>query len=227
MDLKTIVPWGRSYDEYVRMFDLQDPELDKRILGCADGPASFNAEMRRRGKSVVSIDPLYAFSKEEIGCRIDEVFDMMVEKANANANAFVWNHIHSPEHLGATRASAMNLFLDDYSDGVKEGRYIAASLPHLPFPDQAFDLAICSHYLFTYSNFLTEQEHIEAVAEMVRVAVEVRIFPLVEMFNGGPSQHIEAVVTRFSQAGGRATKKTVPYEFQRGGNEMLVVVRGS
>jgi hypothetical protein len=66
MTLDAIVPWGRSYNEYVRMFDLQEPDLEKRILGCADGPASFNAEKRHRGKSVVSVDPLYAFSQEEI-----------------------------------------------------------------------------------------------------------------------------------------------------------------
>ena len=70
----------------------------------------------------------------------------------------------------------------------------------------------------------TEEEHVEAVAEMSRVATEVRIFPLVNMFDGGPSQHVEAVVTRIHQAGGSATKKNVQYEFQRGGNEMLVVV---
>ena len=47
--LSDIVPWGRSYDEYLRMFGLGDAELRLRILGCADGPASFNAEGTRRG----------------------------------------------------------------------------------------------------------------------------------------------------------------------------------
>ena len=46
--LDQIVPWGRSFDEYVRMFGLTDLDLGKTILGCGDGPASFNATMRSR-----------------------------------------------------------------------------------------------------------------------------------------------------------------------------------
>jgi hypothetical protein len=44
--LDQIVPWGRSFDEYVRMFSLTPDDLDKNILGCGDGPASFNAAIR-------------------------------------------------------------------------------------------------------------------------------------------------------------------------------------
>ncbi|MCI5142695.1 MAG: SAM-dependent methyltransferase, partial [Candidatus Electrothrix sp. ATG1] len=39
--LKEIVPWGRSFQEYVAMFALSEDDLGKRILGCGDGPASF------------------------------------------------------------------------------------------------------------------------------------------------------------------------------------------
>jgi hypothetical protein len=42
--LDQVVPWGRSFDEYRRMFALSDDDLGLRILGCADGPASFNGE---------------------------------------------------------------------------------------------------------------------------------------------------------------------------------------
>jgi hypothetical protein len=35
--LSDVVPWGRSYDEYLRMFGLGDAELRPGILGCADG----------------------------------------------------------------------------------------------------------------------------------------------------------------------------------------------
>ncbi len=34
------------------MFELSDPDLDGRILGCADGPASFNARGGCPGKAV-------------------------------------------------------------------------------------------------------------------------------------------------------------------------------
>ncbi len=38
---KNVVPWGRSYDKYLRMFDLGETDINKKILGCSDGPASF------------------------------------------------------------------------------------------------------------------------------------------------------------------------------------------
>jgi len=50
--LDQVVPWGRSFDEYRRMFALTDAELGLRIIGCGDGPASFNAEATRRGTAV-------------------------------------------------------------------------------------------------------------------------------------------------------------------------------
>ncbi len=75
--LDKLVPWGRSLDEYRRMFALTDADLAKRILGCADGPASFNAEMTGIGRSVVSCDPIYEFSAEEIRQRIDVTYPQM------------------------------------------------------------------------------------------------------------------------------------------------------
>ena len=45
-----------------RLFDLNDIDTDTRILDCAGGPASFNAEMTAAGYAVTSTDPLYRFS---------------------------------------------------------------------------------------------------------------------------------------------------------------------
>ena len=42
------------------------------VLGCADGPASFNAEMHAQGHAVVSMDPVYEFSSEELRGQIEK-----------------------------------------------------------------------------------------------------------------------------------------------------------
>ena len=47
--LDKVVPWGRSYDEYVSMFGLTGDDLSLSILGCGDGPASFNSVIHRDG----------------------------------------------------------------------------------------------------------------------------------------------------------------------------------
>jgi hypothetical protein len=45
MELSKVVPWGGSLNEYRQVFSLSAEDLHKKILGCADGPASFNAEL--------------------------------------------------------------------------------------------------------------------------------------------------------------------------------------
>ncbi|BDZ69232.1 hypothetical protein GCM10025860_26800 [Methanobacterium ferruginis] len=46
----SVVPWGRSYEEYLEMFNLTSFDLIKSILSCGDGPASFNSSMNQKGK---------------------------------------------------------------------------------------------------------------------------------------------------------------------------------
>ena len=70
--LSEVVPWGRSFDEYRAMFAQSDEDLATRILGCGDDRASFNAMATEQGHRVVSVDPIYQFSGEEIEIRIRE-----------------------------------------------------------------------------------------------------------------------------------------------------------
>ena len=220
--LEKVVPWGRSFDEYLAMFALVEEDLRKRILGCGDGPASFNCMMKRRGGRVVSVDPLYRFSAVEIRNRIDEIYEEIMEQTRKNKNEFVWRHISSVEELGKVRMDAMNDFLSDYTAGSKEGRYVDASLPMLPFEDREFDIALCSHFLFLYSERLSDNFHIQSIKELCRVASEVRIFPLLEL-GAKKSRHLETVIDRLENDGFVIDIKKVSYEFQRGGNEMLRV----
>lgn len=102
-DLRNVFPWGRSLSDYVRMFDLSREDLSRRILGCADGPASFNAEMTRLGNEVTSCDPLYEFSAEEIKNRIDEVYEDIIEETRQKRENYVWTMYASPEEVGQAR----------------------------------------------------------------------------------------------------------------------------
>jgi hypothetical protein len=47
MELSKVVPWGRTFKEYKKMFSLSESDLKKTILGCGDGPACFNAELTK------------------------------------------------------------------------------------------------------------------------------------------------------------------------------------
>ena len=218
--LKNIVPWGRSLAEYTAMFALSRDDLEKRILDCGSGPASFNAELTQQGQAVVSVDPLYAFSVEQIRNRIDETFDKVMQQTRENAGEFVWKHIRSIDDLGAVRMKAMQTFLSDYPQGRLDGRYLAQVVPSLSFPDGAFDLAVCSHFLFLYSDHLDLGFHIEAITELCRVSGEARIFPLLQL-GATPSPHVRPVSAHFRAEGYEVAQVPVSYEFQRGGNQML------
>ncbi len=221
--LSEVVPWGRSFDEYVAMFALSEEDLfAKRILGCGDGPAAFNAVLAGRGGKVVSADPLYRFPAEEIRRRIEATFPVVLEQTRKNADGFVWRRIPSVEELGRIRRAAMEEFLSDYPGGLADGRYIEASLPALPFEDGRFDLAVCSHLLFLYSEQLSEDFHVASIRELCRVADEVRIFPLLDL-DTRRSRHLEPVLARLLNEGLVAVIERVEYEFQKGGNEMLRV----
>ncbi len=217
-----VIPWGRTLDEYEAMFSLSPQDKAGRILGCADGPASFNAEMTVQGCRVVSADPLYAFASEVIAQRGRETFELVLDQTRRNRQDFVWDRIDSPEALGQLRMEAQQLFLEDFPCGRADGRYIDASLPDLPFSDGVFDLALCSHFLFLYSQQFDLEFHVLAMQEMLRVAREVRVFPLLQL-GGAPSPHVQGVVAACRAAGMRAELVSVNYEFMRNGNQMLRV----
>ena len=222
--INRVYPWGRSFDEYRRMFGLTADDLHRRILGCADGPASFNAAMNRRGYRVVSCDPLYRFDSMQIRARIEATCPELVERASRDRHRFVWAVIRSPEMLGEIRMAAMSEFLADYDDGRRSGRYVAEALPRLSFPDDAFDLALCSHFLFLYSDEVSGEDHVRSVLELCRVASEVRLFPLLDM-EANRSRHVRGVIEELEKRGLQARVERVAYEFQKGGNEMMRITR--
>ena len=118
--------------------------------------------------------------------------------------------------------SAIETFLADFDAGKLEGRYLPGELPSMPFANGQFDIALSSHFLFLYSAHLFAEFHLDALHEMLRVSQEVRVFPLLTL-NGAPSPHLQFVIEQLVNHGFGAAIKRVPYEFQRGGNEMLVI----
>jgi len=203
------------------MFALSDADLRLRILGCADGPASFNAEATRRGTTVISVDPLYRLDSETIRDRIAVTYRQILDQTRRNTQQFVWDTIRSVEELGRMRMQAMQEFLRDYDLGKRQGRYVDAELPALVFPDKFFDLAVCSHFLFLYTEHLPKAFHRDAILELCRTASEVRIFPLLAL-DGRPSPYVAGNADDL-RAAHEVSLEAVPYEFQRGGNQMMRV----
>ena len=74
------------------------------------------------------------------------------------------------------------------------------------------------------SDLLDSGFHIQSVRELCRVARDVRVFPLLNL-RGEPSPHLGAVRSALEADGWETEIVKVDYEFQRGGNEMLRVLK--
>jgi hypothetical protein len=214
VELNEVVPWGRSFEEYRRMFGLSNPDLAGRVLGCGDGPASFNAEATAAGHAVVSFDPIYSFAARDIRRRVEETHGTVVSQVKLRPEQYVWDDHRDPDDLGRNRLAAMRRFLDDFEPGKRQGRYVAASLPKTPFADGEFGLAVVSHLLFLYSGLLDTATHVASVFELLRVAGEVRIFPLVDL-DCRWSPHVGPVRSALEAAGHTVEIVPTRYEFQR------------
>ncbi len=214
MKLNEVIPWGRSFEEYRRMFALTDDDLGGHVLGCGDGPASFNAQATALGHRVTSCDPIYAFAAGEIERRVGACYDTVISQLKADPGRFLWDHFRDPDHLGECRLAAMRRFLADLDRGTQEGRYVVGSLPSLPFAGGRFSLALVSHFLFLYSGQFDLAFHLAAFEELLRVAGEVRVFPLLNL-DGQWSPHVGPVREHLGRAGFPVEVVEVGYEFQK------------
>ena len=129
-----------------------------------------------RNVKVVSVDPLYEFSVPQIRRRIADTAPAIAGQLRSNAGDFLWHHFKSVDELVAARMHAMQIFLGDFV-GAGARPLCAGGTAELPFFDGTFDLALCSHFLFLYSEHHDTQFHVQAAQELCRVAQEVRIFP--------------------------------------------------
>ena len=141
----------------------------------------------------------------------------------------MWDRFRDPDHLGECRLAALRRFLAGSEKGKEEGRYVTGSLPALPFADGQFSLALVSHLLFLYSEQLDLDFHTAAFAELLRVAGEARVFPLLGLDRQW-SPHVGPVCEHLTRAGLVVKVVAVEYEFQRAddhaGNRVMRVRRG-
>lgn len=224
MQLDQVVPFGRSFDEYVKMFALSEADLQGNILSVADGPASFNAEGTEKGYRIQSVDPLYCFGADEVRDRFYAVLDHVIDQIAATPEDYVWSYHQSPEDLKANRVKVTERFYQDYELGKRDRRYEIGELPKLNYESDSFDLGLCSHFLFLYSAQLDFDFHVAALEEILRVCQEVRVFPLLTL-GLEKSPFLKGALAHLEKQSYRCTLQTVPYQLQRGGDEMLIIQR--
>jgi hypothetical protein len=216
--------YGRTLAEYTRFFDLDLAALKGHsLLDCPAGAASFVAEARAIGIQAVAIDPLFSESVEKLRANSEADIESVVRKAQAVSHLFVWDYYKDPEDLRAARRMAAERFLADFPAGRSKGHYCAAKLPYLPYPEKTFDLVLSGHFLFTYSDILSYDFHLSALKELVRVSRhEVRVYPVAGT-DSKPYPRLVGLRRELGASGVNSELRRVPFEFQRGSNEMLAL----
>lgn len=221
---KTTMPllmpnWAHNLDDYRRMFDLQDQDLQRSILDYPANISSFNAQMHALGlNQVVSGDASYDLRPLDMAKHVDYIIQQLALQLERYVD-----RIH-PEK-GKTLEDILNawnhyaqLFLSDYSSGKIDGRYQPVHLPHLPFKDFQFELALCPDLLFRDQNALSEK----IIIELCRVAQEVRIFPLLDEPREIATMLGPVMLTLQNKNYGIEIRE-VPYQLLKGNNAMLRV----
>jgi len=230
--LERPVPWGRSMAEYHSMFALETVSKEAKILDIAAGSASFTAEWNHtatqeghKGRAL-ACDPLFDHPANEIAADIQAARDQIMPSVRTRPERYDWSYLTSPDGLEQTRLHAMTAFIEDYRRPDAHRRYRALALPHLNFPGEQFDLALCSHFLFRYAGMLDLQFHRAAIFAILDYAPELRIYPLLTLDNRRPAT-LEIIMRDFSALGHHVEEVPVRYRFQKSADHMLRIVRAN
>jgi hypothetical protein len=226
LDLDRIVFIGRTYFEYLRMFDLNESDLKRgAVLDCAAGPSSFSAEAHKLGFQVTACDTLYHVPAEELAKKGRADIEHTFQKVDDVPHLYVWKYYKDRDEIIGLRHQALEVFIGDFPQGCRAGRYLQADLPKLPFSDRKFSRVLSSHFLFLYGDRLSEEFHLASLKEMARVSSgEVRVYPL-QGLDAKPYPHMDEVLAHLRADGIRAEIVPTPFEFQRGSNKIMRLSR--
>ncbi len=177
--LDKVVLLGRTLDEYARYFALDlDALRGAEILDVASGVSSFTAEATARGLRVTAFDRIYELDPAVIQSHCEPDLDHVL-KSIEGLNTYRWDFYKNAENLRSLRERAYKAFLADYAQQ-RGARYVAGSLPSLPFGDRQFDLTLASYLLLVYEDHFDYAFHQQSLLELMRVTRgEARLYPIV------------------------------------------------
>lgn len=234
--LDRVAFFGRTLSEYTEMFHFEPENYrGKRVLDCASGPASFAAEANIIGVEVTACDPMYEKTVDELFPIAAHDIRLCLENKDAEINLFDRRLADEARQYAAERNKAAVNFKNDFARGKEEGRYIAGSLPNLPFPDEYFNIALCSNLLFLYAskeyggilddNRFPIEFHIDAIYELLRVVrEEIRIYPIKGM-NSADSPMADGVIAYLRNVGYRCELVPVKFREVAGADKMLRIYK--
>lgn len=217
----------RSYEEYLRMFDLQQEDLARgEILDVAAGGSSFTAEVNERGFSATAVDPRYGAGIEQWISEAAEEIETSTAKIAKIQEHFDWSYYGSVENHRAGREASIERFKADVLRNENKQIYIDGKLPELPFKENRFSLILCSHFMFLYANQFGHEFHSQAVLELMRICKpggQIRIYPLISL-NWEPYSELDNLIAMIAANGGRTELGESNLPFIPGSSQYLKIL---
>lgn len=214
--------YGRTFEEYCRLFDLTVEDLlDRRVLDCPGGPGSFTAVAATLATDAVAVDPVYGPSVEDLSERCTATIDEIVAQLREKTDQFDWSFYGDVDTRERYARGAASRFLADYRH--RPDRYVDTALPSLPFENDSFDLVCSANLLFLYDDRFDGAFHEAGALELARVAgAELRLAGL-QSLDAERSRFVEPVIETLQAVGCTVDRREVSYRFQPGPTEVLVV----
>ncbi|WP_010274898.1 class I SAM-dependent methyltransferase [Paenibacillus senegalensis] len=218
----------RSWEEYIRMFALQESDLSSAsLVDVAAGAASFTASALERGIDATAVDPLYALDQQSVLQHAREELAQSGAKIAALKQRMDWSYYGSYERYQERREQSLAKFTASFTDPVQKDRYIAAGLPTLPLQDDRFSLVLCSHLLFLYEQELDAAFHMASILELLRICRpggQIRIYPLFNLAYQ-PYSKMEQLLTELSGTGAQISWKNTRLPFIPGSKQLLCITK--
>lgn len=213
---------GRSYQEYLSMFHLDHDFLKgQKVLDSAAGASSFTSWAWKNGFKSTATDVLYGEDVKSLREIFLNDFSTLLKLHSGLDQKVDWGFFKDSEKMIEDRIDTYNHFIADY-EKFRE-RYVPGRLPYLPFADNHFNLVLSSHLLFLYDDRLDYHFHLESIQEMLRVAKEVRIYPIVSLRGEGERSPFVELIKEDRRLEGEVEIVEVNYRFRKGMNEMIII----
>lgn len=224
LELDNIIFVGRTFEEYVDMFNVTTEEIHKyTILDCPAGACSFTASASQMGGKGTASDIAYFHSIEDLKQKGYQDIEHAMTNLEKVKDNYQWNYFSSIKELENHRIRALE---DSVNHMISSpSSYVPAILPKLPFEDRQFDLTLSAHFLFMYADRLDLDFHKQSMLELIRVTKkEIRIYPLVDL-KSNRYEHLDEIIEMIHENGWKTAEVEVNYEFQEKANHMLRITK--
>lgn len=221
-ELDEIVLVGRTFEEYYKMFSLNEVSKRNNILDVASGVSSFCREANLNGYNVTASDRIYCFEASSIEEKCARDLEIVLEKLLFVKDSYKWNFFEDIPALKRNRELAYKGFIADFKEKWNK-KYINVKFPQTQFNDNEFTISLVSHFLFLYDEHLNYEFHKKTILELIRITSdEIRIFPIVNL-RYKRSSFVNKLMEDPEFKDYQIEIKEVDYEFLKNGNEMLKI----